>query len=241
MDCTSLSPRITINSRTALYRHLTYHVPHWHCCLAYRTVLYCHYLYRLHRTALIWIRLFNWGGTELGIFLTVAGIVQTVVQLGLVKKICDVIGNERTLMLGAALAAIGITSFSFVSNPYLHVAIHLLFIGVGQGVQTPVLPSILSGYVPTAKRGLATGLQASFNSLGLCTAPFIAGALFDTNVGFLWGTFEFGSYSHFGFLFAGLANVLAIVIVFFAIGVDGDKKKTEEQKVLEKEQELAEL
>ena len=111
------------------------------------------------------------------------GVVMVVVQGGLISRLARRFG-ERTLvlvglaMLAAAFGAIPLTP----QNSWLVLCAIMIGVGVGQGLVTPSLSSLLSRATPATQQGAALGLSQSLSSLARVVGPQVAGMVYD------WGS-----------------------------------------------------
>lgn len=153
-------------------------------------------------TALVWLNLFNFGPTELGIFLTAIGFISIFMNVAGVKFMIRNYGSSTTILLAAVLLDVGIAGFTFIDIFWLHALYFIIFINVGWSLTLPTLLDIAGENVPPELRGKATGMIAGSMSLGFATCPLISGALFQSDV--LSIQHEFGKFSHLIFLIGGL-------------------------------------
>lgn len=166
--------------------------------------------------ALVWMELFDYGSTELGIFLTGAGVVGLFSNIFGVQYAVRRIGALRTVLVASFLLMIGIGGWTFIENKVLHMAFFLLTLKLGYDFQMPTLASIAGDAVKhPGLRGKATGLVAAGMSLGMAVSPFISGPLFRTSVLFI--EHEYGGFSHLIFLIgAGSVAVQIVLLLSFA-------------------------
>lgn len=162
--------------------------------------------------ALVWMANFNFGSTELGLFLMGAGVLGLIYNIWLVKFLVSRVGAPRSLLVGSALLAVGMGAFTFIdSSPILHMLFFLATIKT-YDFQMPFLITIVGSAVAPHMRGKATGIVASAMSLGLGLCPFLAGPLFASDV--LRLQHPFGSYSHLIFLIGGGFGLLEFLVLF---------------------------
>ncbi|HEY4189818.1 MAG TPA: MFS transporter [Candidatus Limnocylindrales bacterium] len=123
----------------------------------------------------------SWGPTQLGLLLSVVGVVDIVVQGGLLGLMVKAAG-ERGVVIGGLLGLVGASALiiivaSVVPSAALFVAAALVF-AVSEGATSATLQATLSQSVEAAEQGgLAGGLSSVSSAVGLI-APLLAGALY---------------------------------------------------------------
>ena len=181
-------------------------------------------------TALVWLALFNFGPTELGIFLTAIGFHSIFMNVVGVKFMINKIGGPATLVFAAIFLDIGIAGFTFIDVFWLHAIYFVLFINVGWSLTLPTLFDIAGANVPPELRGKATGIIAGSMSLGFATCPLISGALFKVDI--LSVVHEYGTFSHLNFVMVGVGVgfIQMCIIVKYILLPWMDKKEKASQK-----------
>ena len=178
-------------------------------------------------TALVWLALFNFGPTELGIFLTAIGFVSIFMNVVGVKFMVKKYGTSVTIVLAAILLDIGIAGYTFLETFWVQCIYFVLFINVGWSLTLPTLLSIAGDSVPPELRGKATGMIAGSMSLGFATCPLLSGALFKADI--LSIQHEYGKFSHLMFILGGVGmGGIQLCVLFY--GIVFPQMKSEKEK-----------
>ncbi len=134
-------------------------------------------------------RRFSWNGApfgavEVGVVLAYLGALGLVVQLLVLRRLVDRVGEAQVVRLGFAVSAAGYALLAFADDlPLLAVALSLS--GVASSLLRPALLGLISNAVPPTRQGLVFGVTQSLQSMALIVAPLLAGALI--HVGWLTG------------------------------------------------------
>jgi DHA1 family tetracycline resistance protein-like MFS transporter len=122
----------------------------------------------------------GWTSSEVGIFLTVTGVLLIIMQGGVTGVAIARLGERHTVLLGFALSALGTCLYAFASVAWqIYLALAITSLGCISG---PAIRSLISRPVPGNRRGELMGLLMSLGSLV-------------TVVGSLLGTSLFGYFS----------------------------------------------
>jgi DHA1 family tetracycline resistance protein-like MFS transporter len=105
------------------------------------------------------------------------GIGLVIVQGGVVGRVADRLGPNRTLQAALVLNAAGLAVLA-AAYTWLVLAIALSLLVVGQGLATPTLTTVVAGRAPEDQRGHALGRQQSAGALARIVGPIVAGLLF---------------------------------------------------------------
>jgi DHA1 family tetracycline resistance protein-like MFS transporter len=116
-----------------------------------------------------------------GVVFTVIGIALVAVQVGLVGRVNDRLGESSTLRLGLVLNAGGLGLLA-VPGGWATLVPALMLLVVGQGLITPTLSSAVAGRAGR-DRGRWLGWQQSAGGLARVLGPITAGVLFGIRVG----------------------------------------------------------
>jgi len=112
-----------------------------------------------------------------GAIFTVIGLALVAVQVGLVGRVNDRLGESGTLRLGLLCNAGGLALLA-VPGRWLTLVPSLLALVVGQGLITPTLSSAVAGRAGR-ERGTWLGWQQSAGGLARVLGPITAGVLFE--------------------------------------------------------------
>jgi len=111
-----------------------------------------------------------------GAVFTVIGLALVAVQVGLVGRVNDRLGESNTLRSGLVCNAVGLALLA-VDGGWLTLVPSLMFLVVGQGLITPTLSSAVAGRAGRA-RGSWLGWQQSAGGLARVIGPILAGVIF---------------------------------------------------------------
>ena len=144
----------------------------------------------MESTFALWaMREHGWGPAQIGYVFTYVGLLSAVMQGGLIGPLSRRFGEERLLLSGLALIAVGLLVLPFSRTlPPLVLAVSAL--AIGMGAMQPSLNSLISRRAGAEEQGEVMGVAQSVGSLSRVLGPIIAGALFEAfgrNSPFLWG------------------------------------------------------
>jgi MFS family permease len=110
-------------------------------------------------------------------------------QGGLIGPLTRRFGEERLMLAGLGLIALGLLLMPFAANvPLLLVAVSGL--ALGMGLMQPSINSLISRRAGAERQGEVMGVAQSIGSLSRVLGPIAAGALFaefGRRAPFLWG------------------------------------------------------
>jgi DHA1 family tetracycline resistance protein-like MFS transporter len=144
----------------------------------------------MESTFALWaMREHGWGPAQIGYVFTYVGLLSAVMQGGLIGPLSRRFGEERLLLSGLALIAVGLLVLPFSRTlPPLVLAVSAL--AIGMGAMQPSLNSLISRRAGAEEQGEVMGVAQSVGSLSRVLGPIMAGALFEAfgrNSPFLWG------------------------------------------------------
>jgi DHA1 family tetracycline resistance protein-like MFS transporter len=144
----------------------------------------------MESTFALWaMREHGWGPAQIGYVFTYVGLLSAVMQGGLIGPLSRRFGEERLLLSGLALIALGLLVLPFSRTlPPLVLAVSAL--AIGMGAMQPSLNSLISRRAGAEEQGEVMGVAQSVASLSRVLGPIMAGALFEAfgrNSPFLWG------------------------------------------------------
>lgn len=134
-------------------------------------------------------RRFTWhdapfGAFEVGVALAYLGALGLVVQLLVLRRMVDRLGESRVVQIAFAAAALGYGLLALAHTlPVLVVALSLA--GIAVSLLRPTLLGLISHAVPPTRQGLVFGVTQSLQSVAMIVAPLAAGGLI--HVGWLSG------------------------------------------------------
>lgn len=127
--------------------------------------------------SLFLIDLFKFDEGELGLFLLIAGAFLAFNQAFLSKLFIRRLGEFKTLLVGLALATVGIITITLTSNLYLFIAFYYL-LNLGLSLSFPTFNALITIHANPAKQGEILGISESINSLATAVFPVISAALY---------------------------------------------------------------
>jgi DHA1 family tetracycline resistance protein-like MFS transporter len=146
----------------------------------------------------------GWGPTEVGLLISVIGVLDIVIQGGLLALLLPRLGERGVVVAGIATQAIGCAGIavaaSFLPLPWLLGAAALLM-AAGEGGMTAALSGLMSASVGVDEQGWLAGGVQSLGSAIQMVAPLLAGWLYSTG-------------GHATPYWVGLAMILAAGTVF---------------------------
>ncbi len=122
------------------------------------------------------IKKFNWSPHEIGLSLSMVGLLVGAVQGGLIRWVNPKIGNRNSVYLGLLFYTLGLFLFSFVTKSWMMYAVLVPYC-LG-GICGPALQSIISAQVPPNEQGQLQGGSTSIMSLTNIIGPIVMTGLF---------------------------------------------------------------
>lgn len=120
---------------------------------------------------------FGWGPEQIGYVFTYVGLLSALLQGGLIGKLTARFGEEKLLISGLGLIALGLLAIPLAHDlPVLVVAVSLL--ALGMGTMQPSLNSLISRRAGAEEQGEVMGVAQSIGSLSRVLGPLLAGVLF---------------------------------------------------------------
>lgn len=112
-----------------------------------------------------------------GAVFTAIGLALVLVQVSIVGRVNDRLGESGTLRAGLTANAVGLAVLA-VNGGWVTLVVSLTFLVLGQGLITPTLSSAVAGRAGR-ERGTWLGWQQSAGGLARVLGPITAGALFE--------------------------------------------------------------
>ena len=115
------------------------------------------------------INKFGWTPKMIGISLAVVGVLVSLVQGLLIRVVNPRLGNEKSVYIGIALYAIGLTLFAFATQGWM-MFLFLVPYCLG-GISGPALQALISAHVPKNEQGELQGSLTGLQSLTTIFGP----------------------------------------------------------------------
>jgi DHA1 family tetracycline resistance protein-like MFS transporter len=135
---------------------------------------------------------------NVGLIMTVLGLVQVFAQVVLLKPLVNRLGDGKLVLLGGLLQLVSAVGLFAVSELWAIIAFVVVF-AFGYGISSPTLPSLLTRFGSERMAGRLLGVYQSVSSLAFILSM-------------VWSTFVFGSLSPQA-VFAVSAGLLALAVV----------------------------
>lgn len=132
--------------------------------------------------ALLGQRRFGMTAGGFGALFTYIGVIGVIVQGGLVRRLAKRYGEARLAAAGAVVLGVTLLATALAFN-WAEAIVILTLLAVGQGLLSPMLPSLLSLATPRGEQGQTLGLGQSVSAGARAVGPIAAGALYDLGVG----------------------------------------------------------
>ncbi len=129
--------------------------------------------------------------STIGYAFALIGIVVIFVQGGLIRVVVEKIGNEKTVFVGFLLNVLGFILVPFAENRYT-LFLFLIPIGIGQGLLTPTLNSLVSLRLSKEEMGEGMGINSGGAAIARVLGPLLGAYLYGLDIRF---PFYFASLS----------------------------------------------
>jgi DHA1 family multidrug resistance protein-like MFS transporter len=113
---------------------------------------------------------------DIGMMFLASGIVGALIQGGVVRRLVKKGAEERVIVIGLLLSAVGFFLLLF-SSSVLTAALYLSVFAAGNALIRPCVTSLITQKTKVGQ-GVATGLSSSMDSLGRIAGPLLGGAVF---------------------------------------------------------------
>jgi MFS family permease len=120
---------------------------------------------------------FGWGPAQIGYVFAYIGVLTAVMQGGLIGRLTARFGEERLLVAGLTLIALGLVLLAFAYDLAL-LLVAVTGLAVGMGAMQPSLNSLISRRAGAEEQGEVMGVAQSVGSLSRVLGPLLAGMLF---------------------------------------------------------------
>jgi MFS transporter, DHA1 family, tetracycline resistance protein len=158
------------------------------------------------------VKLYHFSDQSNGMIFGVMGIVNTIIQGGLMKRLSGWIGERGLILLGSIFMMIGLGLIPYGIN-FLGLAIIISFYAIGSGILQPTILSMISKHSPENEQGAILGLNQSIAAFGRVLGP-------------LWGGFSFDFFGYeFPFLTGAFFTLVTFLLAYFYLKVEKEKKE----------------
>jgi len=115
---------------------------------------------------------YQWTPREVGLSLTLVGVVSALVQAVLARRIIGRIGDVRAVIFGLLLSATAQVLYGLATQGWMIYAIILL--GSCAGIAGPAMQSYITKHVPPNEQGAVQGIYSGLASLAGIPGPLIS-------------------------------------------------------------------
>ena len=115
---------------------------------------------------------YGWSTLQVGLSLTMAGVMAAVVQGGLVRHILAWLGERGGLVAGLLWGSLIMAGYGLATQGWMIYL--LLFVGSLAGITGPAAQSLITRHVPADQQGIVQGSLAGLTSLAGIFAPPLA-------------------------------------------------------------------
>lgn len=123
---------------------------------------------------------YGWGSREVGISLSVVGIMSAIVQAGLAGRILAVIGERRGVFIGLIAMAAAMAAYGLATSAWMIYVI--IVIGSFGSIGTPAAQSLITRSVPADEQGAVQGALSSLTSVAGIVGPILWTWIFAASV-----------------------------------------------------------
>ncbi|MBK7241495.1 MAG: MFS transporter [Flavobacteriales bacterium] len=130
--------------------------------------------------ALLWEQHYGLTEEHIGYMFAFIGLASAIVQGGLIGWLTRTFGEEKLMIIGCILLALGLLMIPFVPPAYFvpFAFIPLLFLSLANGCMMPSISSLLSRSAEKKEQGQVLGMNQSFGSLARVIGPTLGGFLY---------------------------------------------------------------
>ncbi len=120
---------------------------------------------------------FSWGPAQVGYIFTYIGVLLALMQGGGIGPLTKRFGEERLLLAGLALIAVGLLVLPGAAG-LVQLMVSMSFLALGIGAMQPSLNSLISRRAGADEQGEVLGVAQSVSALSRVIGPAVAGVLF---------------------------------------------------------------
>lgn len=158
----------------------------------------------------------HWNATQIGLLTAAVGVLDIILQGGLMQLLLPRIGERGVIIAGVAAQAFGLFALALVGSilaqPWLLI-VGALALGGGQGPATAAMDGVLSARAGDDEQGWIAGVMQSLNTGVNVLAPLLAGVLY-------------AGFAHSMPYWLGLAMMVAAVVVLSRVRFASPSKRT---------------
>lgn len=115
---------------------------------------------------------------QVGFLLSFLGIISSGVQFFLIKHFKNIIGEEKSVILGSIFVCFGLTLLPFSLNiPVL--LLFMFILAFGNGINIPMVMGLISQNVSREEQGSVLGINQALGSLARFLGPLWGGFIYD--------------------------------------------------------------
>ena len=130
----------------------------------------------MESTIALWSNVtFSWGPKEIGILMTSAGLVQILIQGGLLRILLEKFNEEQLIKSSSFALFFGFLTIA--TGKLFLIPLAILLLCYGMGIGNPCLNSLISKKSPSEERGLAFGAAYSSQAAARVMGQPFAGLL----------------------------------------------------------------
>jgi DHA1 family tetracycline resistance protein-like MFS transporter len=134
----------------------------------------------MESTFALWaMQQFGWGPRQVGYVFAYVGVLSAVLQGGLIGHLARRFGEERLLLCGLSLIALGLLMLPLVRG-VTALGLSVSGLALGMGLTQPSLNSLISRRAGREEQGEIMGVSQSVGSFSRVLGPFAAGFFFAT-------------------------------------------------------------
>ncbi|MFK8039618.1 MAG: TCR/Tet family MFS transporter [Crocinitomicaceae bacterium] len=122
------------------------------------------------------IESYSWTRIEVGVSLSIIGLLVAIVQAGLIRWFQKKFGTKKTILIGLSLLTIGMLLFAIAFNETL-LYLFLIPYALG-GITGPTIQGVISNNVSDKEQGNLQGVITSLTSISTIISPLIYPIIF---------------------------------------------------------------
>jgi MFS family permease len=132
----------------------------------------------MEATFALWaMRQFSWGPAQVGYIFTYVGVLLALMQGGAIGPLTKRLGEERLMLAGLGLIAVGLAILPSASG-LVQLVVSTGLLAFGMGAMQPSLNSLISRRAGLDQQGETLGVAQSVSALSRVLGPALAGVLF---------------------------------------------------------------